>query len=177
MTETNETSNLNENLRLIDEKFGPIGENSVVRSRWSEATKEAAGRGWAGKMTLTVEVGIKGYEVDGFLSFIRRGALVVTMLVDGLRKERARAVAAEQRAEALEREVARLRADRAVLMAAGLVGSNAGRTLPSNCLPMLVRLSAEVVAIVGSDDREALGAYVEALLLAEAHAAGEVSDG
>ena len=91
--------------------------------------------------------------------------------------QRARAEAAEQRAEALEREVARLRADRAVLMAAGLVGSNAGRTLPPNCLPMLVRLSAEVVAIVGSDDREALGAYVEALLLAEAHAAGEVSDG
>ena len=99
-----------QNVALVEKMSSAVGENCVCKANWRVANKGEAARGWKGRLSLQVEVSSGMEHIDDVLKLINKGAVVMGMLTRSLRKERARAEAAERRAEAAEAEVVRLRA-------------------------------------------------------------------
>ena len=118
-----------QNVSLVEEMASAVGENSVRKANWRAANKGEAARGWKGHLSLQVEVSSGAEHVDDVLKLISKGAIVMGMRTRSLRKERARA-------EAAERELAQARADTLVL--AGLLHFDAA--------PGLADISAEALA-------------------------------
>ena len=80
-----------------------VGENNILKMTWSVASKNAAARGWAGKVNLSMEVCANSKNSDNLYRFLRLGAPVLVTALRQLQE-------AEARAERAEQELAALRA-------------------------------------------------------------------
>ncbi len=80
-----------------------VGENNILKMTWSVAGKNAAARGWAGKVNLSMEVSANSKNSDNLYRFLRLGAPVLVTALRQLQE-------AEARAEKAEQELAALRA-------------------------------------------------------------------
>ena len=81
-----------------------VGENNILKMTWSVASKNAAARGWAGKVdNLSMEVSANSKNSDNLYRFLRLGAPVLVTALRQLQE-------AEARAERAEQELAALRA-------------------------------------------------------------------
>jgi len=108
------------------------------------------------------DFGLTGSEDNATMA----AAVVRSLEAQGAAEATARAEAAEQRAEALAAEVARLRADRAVAttLAIMAMGPDAHEVLPHDPVPLLKVLRAECLAVLppGAQSGE-VAAYVRAM--------------
>jgi hypothetical protein len=87
-----------------------VGENNVVLFRWKKATREQAGRGWNGKLVLTMEISAKHEDLSDLIAFVEHGASSLADMIDEVSVLQNQRDAATARAETAEAQLAQWRA-------------------------------------------------------------------